>query len=89
MVTVDISSEDDAWISAAHARAQEHDTHWATHGAEVTRKHGGEWVAFRGSQIVAHSKDPDELERQLERPDIDRSSLLIRFIPPPDRDFAF
>lgn len=89
MATVDVSAEDDAWIHAAHDRAQEHDAYWATRGAELAEEHAGEWVAFRGREILAHSRDPDELERQLEQLDVDRSSLLIRFIPPPDRDFAF
>jgi hypothetical protein len=56
---------------------------------ELIEKFGGQWIATDGTAILAHAKDADEFERQLNEKKLDRNEILIRFIYPGDVEFSF
>lgn len=84
-----LSPDDEAWFRAAHVEAKRIQQTWEDRSIEVTKKHGGEWVAFLGETILAHDRDPERLRLQLDQLGKLAELALVRFVPPADWEFAF
>lgn len=88
MKTPPLSDDEAARARQAFEMADESWAFWEKNADDLARTYSGEWIAMRGAEVVAHSKEPDVLEGELaRRPDFDQ--LLIRWVPPPTAEFAF
>lgn len=50
--------------------------------AQLQKKHAGEYIARRDNRIVACAKTYSELIRKLAQRHIDRTELVLGFVPP-------
>lgn len=63
--------------------------HWERNAADFEQRYGGEWIAMHGPKILAHAREPETFEQELQRLSQPRDELLIRWVPPADMEFVF
>ena len=57
--------------------------------AKLQNRYGGKYIARRGDQVVASAGTYDELIEQLRALGVERTELVIAFIPSPDVFYVY
>lgn len=83
-----LSKDDEQWIRAAHAQAEQASKTWALNGTAITKSYGGRWIALVAGQIVADSVSPAGLRTKLDAMGEAATHAVLRFVTPEDWEFA-
>ena len=84
-----LTPDDEAYFRAVSTDADATLKEFDRAGADLARGYGGQWVAFHGARVLAHSADPDQVRAALEGIGKDGETALVRFVPTADSEFAF
>jgi len=84
-----LTAEEEREMRRGLALLDETNAFWDQNADWIHKEYGGQWVAFDGGKIVAHSKDAEAIERKLRSRPAVAKRCLIRYVPPPDAEFVF